>query len=446
MDILLIIPYGRIHRLTWPFKISFREAPLTLTTLAALVPDDLDASVVIADENVDSIPYERHFDLVGISCVTGTALRAYHLADVFRGRGSTVVMGGVHVTIRPEEAAQHADCVVTGPAERSWPRVLRDFYSHNLQKRYDDRYDPSLPGLPFAARHLQKRFGYMTPNTVFATRGCRGTCDFCTVPAAGVTWQTRPVNEVIDEVRSLKGRRFVFNDVSLIEDRDYAKELFSALIPLGKIWGALCTARIGRDDELLDLMQQSGCIYLLIGFESVSGNALYDMRKRHNNPERYDVLVDKLHDKGITVQGCFIFGFDHDTPDVFDATVDAVNRLKIDIPRYSIYTPYPGTTLFRRLKQEDRILHENWYYYDTQHVVYRPRNMTPEQLDKGFISAYRKTFRTRSVVRRSCEALLHRPVITFMGNVAYNIYRYRLRHDGDRLFCPPPAAETAAAP
>jgi radical SAM superfamily enzyme YgiQ (UPF0313 family) len=444
MKILLIIPFGRIHRLRWPTIISFREAPLTMTTLAALVPPELGASVRIADENVEAIPYHESFDLVGITCVTGTSLRAYEIADRFRNLGMTVVMGGIHVTICPDEAALHADAVVVGPAERNWPLLLREHKAGTLQKRYDDRYDPVLPGLPFAVRRWQKRLGYMTPNTVFATRGCKGTCDFCSVPAAGVTWQTRPVKDVIDEIRSIKARRFVFNDVSLIEDREYARELFSALIPLKKVWGALCTARIGRDEELLDLMRKSGCVYLLIGFESVSGNALYDIRKRHNNPERYDALVSTLHDKKIVVQGCFIFGFDHDTLEVFDQTVEAVDNLKIDIPRYAVYTPYPGTALFKRLKQENRLLHENWYYYDTQHAVFRPKQMSPEQLDKGFIEAYRKTFRIRAVLRRSAAAMATHPAITFMGNCAYHIYKYRLMNDHDRFFCPSPMGRSSA--
>lgn len=437
MKILLLLPDGRIHKVQLGrFTRSLREAPLTMTLLAALIPEDLHADVVIADESIGRVPADEPFDLVAISAMTGTALRAYHWADHFRARGIPVVLGGVHVTLRPEEAASHADAIVTGFAERTWPRLLKDFAAGAMQARYDDP-EPSLEGLPLPRRDLQAKFGYMMPNTVFATRGCKGACDFCTVPAAGFGFHRRPVSEVIEELRRIPARRIAFNDVSITEDREYAKELFTAMIPLKKKWGGLCTTRIAADDELLDLMAKSGCRYMLIGFESLNTPALQGIQKGFNRPSAYAEVMAKLHAHGILVQGCFIFGFDHDSPTIFEAIVAQVDDLRIDIPRYAIYTPYPGTGAYLRLKSEGRLLHENWRHYDTQHVVFQPAQMSPEALDAGFRWAHTRTFTLRSMLHRTLAAGLWFPV-AFVGNLAYRRYMHRLQADTERIL---PAVE-----
>ena len=432
MKLLLILPNANIHKLKWGRRsISFREAPLTLTTLAALVPSELNADVKIIDESIEEIPFEEHYDLVGISCLTGTVTRAYAIADFFMKKGSTVVLGGVHVSLMPQEAVKHAHSIVIGFAEQTWPQMLRDYSSGTLKRIYADSGN-NIQGLPSPRRDLQKKFGYLNPHTVFATRGCKKSCDFCTVSAVPFGWNTRPVAEVIDEVRGIKAKRIVFNDVSLLEDREYAKELFTALIPLKKLWGGLCTTQIGHDEEMLDLMRRSGCVYLLIGFESVSNQALYAIKKGFNNSDNYHRLVKSLHARGIIIQGCFVFGFDNDDKRVFRKTVEAVNHLKIDIPRYAIYTPYPKTKAYKRLKAERRLLHENCEYYDTQHVVFQPAQMSPRELDEGFKWAYRETFRLGSIHKRimgSGNSFL----IKFFGNLAYKLYVRRLYTDQDRF-------------
>ena len=434
MKVLLLMPGGQPHRLrVGPWARSFREAPLTLTTLAALVPTELKALLRLVDASVEPVPLKERFDLVAISCMTGTSARAYALADHFRARGATVVLGGVHVTLRPEEARQHADAIVRGFAEQTWPQLLRDFAAGQLRPEYFGQ-STDLAGLPDPRRDLQHAWAYMVPNTVFATRGCRSACDFCSVPAAGFGWHTRPVPDVIDEIRRLPGRRFAFNDVSLNEDPDYSRELFTALTPLKKSWGGLATTRIADDEELLDLMAASGCQFLLLGFESVGQGNLDGMGKRFNQAGSYSRVADALHRRGIIIQGCFIFGLDEDTPDVFAETVAAVNDLRIDIPRYALYTPYPGTRAFERLKKEGRLLHEHWEHYDTQHVVIRPTQMTPEELDAGFIRAYRDTFSLASIWRRTSGA--RHAAIAFVGNLAYRRYVHRLERDRERIHQP----------
>ena len=434
MKLLLLLPGGQAHRLKFgPWARSFREAPLTLTTLAALVPPELKAQLRLVDGSIEPIPLKEKFDLVAISCMTGTSRMAYRLADHYRASGATVVLGGVHVTLRPDEARQHADTIVRGFAEQTWPQLLRDFAARRLQPEYHAA-KADLRGLPLPRRDLQHNWGYMMPNTVFATRGCKSACDFCSVPAAGFGWQARPVAEVIDEIRRLPGKRFAFNDVSLNEDRDYARELFTALIPLKKTWGGLATTRIAEDEEILDLMVASGCVFLLLGFESVAQSSLDGMGKRFNRTQNYTQVAEALHQRGIIIQGCFIFGLDDDTPEVFDETVAVVNDLRIDIPRYALYTPYPETRAFDRLKQEGRLLHEHWEHYDTQHVVIQPRGMTPEELDAGFIRAYRETFRLKSILHRTRQA--RQFAIAFVGNLAYRRYVSRLEKDPNRIHRP----------
>ncbi len=433
LKLLLIMPDGRINKLTvFSQAISFREAPLTLTMLAALVPAELNADIKIVDRSIGTqVPYNQKFDLVGISLMTGTSIEGYAIADRFRAQGVPVVLGGVHVTLLPEEAALHADCVVTGFAEQSWPALLRDFAAGNLKKRYHQE-SSDLTGLPIPRRDLQRPLGYLMPYTVLATRGCRGDCEFCSVPAARFGWHKRPVGEVIDEIRRIPSGRFAISDVHVTDDPQYARELFTAMIPLKKKWGALASTRVASDPELLELMQKSGCSYLLLGFESFNDVSLGNINKGFNKVANYRQVVDTLHRYGITIQGCFIFGFDEDRSDVFEKTVTLVNELKIDIPRYALFTPYPGTRAYARFLAEGRLLHTDWSYYDTQHVVIKPRYLSPVELDRGLLWAYENTFKIAPSFRRSLSS--GGPAyITFTGNLAYKLYIKRLKNDGNRF-------------
>ena len=427
------MPDGKINKLkAGPIDISFREAPLTLTHLAALVPEELDATVTLVDESVGTkVPLDGSFDLVGISLLTGTSTRGYMIADHFRRRGIPVVIGGIHVTLRPDEASGHADTIVLGFAEKTWPQLLRDHAAGNRKPEYSDATG-TLEKLPVPRRDLQKTLGYLIPNTVLATRGCKGLCDFCSVPAASYPWIKRPVAEVIDEIRAIKSRRFAISDVHLTQDTEYAKELLTALVGLGKKWGALASTRVVKDDELLDLLQRSGCSYLLIGFESINNRALRGIHKGFNRREEYPEVIEKLHSRNITVQGCFIYGFDDDDSRVFSDTLDMINEIKIDIPRHALFTPYPETPAYHRFKKEGRLLHEKWEYYDTQHVVFQPLAMTPEELDQGFKWIWKNTFRVVPSFRRSISGGKRAPV-TFIGNLAYKLYIRRLMADTDRF-------------
>jgi len=428
VKVLLIMPDANMHKLyVGSYVRSFREAPLSLSTLAALTGDDTGVDYRLVDESVDEVPLDYPADLVGISVITGTARRAYALGDHYRARGIPVVMGGVHVTAMPDEARSHADCIVVGMADRAWPRLIEDFKAGKLDREYQDDEPEGdyVEGLPTPRWDLMRTSGYMAPYTVQFTRGCTHACDFCMVPVIWKRFQRRPVADVIRDIKAVPGRRFAVSDVSPFEDVEYAKELLKAMIPLRKKWGGLATARITDDPELFDLLVRSGCSYLLIGFESVQQPTLRGIGKGFHKAQDYGELMRRLHEAHIVVQGTFVFGFDHDTRDVFDETVDRISEWKVDIPRYSIYTPYPGTRLFQRLEEEKRILSYDWGEYDTMHVVFRPKNMSPVELYEGFRKAYRDTFRLSNILARTLASGRNFP-ITFVGNLAYRVFVKRL--------------------
>ena len=427
MKILLIMPDGKIHKLKFgSFEKSMREAPLTMTVLASLTPKELNAEIRIVDESVDKIPKDYEADIVGISVITGTANRAYEIADYYRKKKITVVLGGVHVTMLPEESKKKADSVVIGSAEKSWPRLLKDFAKGDIKKEYKEVPNDSRTfSYPIPERKLQKSKKYIAPNTVMATRGCMQQCEFCTIPALGYKYSKRAIGDVIKDVKSFESNRFVFSDVSLVDDVEYAKELFTALIPLKKKWGGLATTKIVHQPEMVELMYKSGCKYLLIGFESFQKKALKEINKSFNNKENYKKLMTMTHSFDISVQGCFIFGFDNDKKDIFEKTVALVNELKIDIPRFSILTPYPGTNLFMRLSEERRIFDYNWDHYDTAHVVFKPKNMLPEELYEGYKFSYKETFKFSQILKRSA-GFRYSNIINFLGNVNYKKFSRRI--------------------
>jgi len=443
MRVLLILPDGHIHKVRiGPFVRSMREAPLTLTTLAALIPEELNFGIKLVDENVEKVPADYPADLVGISVLTGTATRAYMWANHFRDLGVPVVLGGVHVKIAPDEALQYASSILVGPAENTWPQLLKDFNNGQLQRIYRDDSPPTeyLKGIPSPRRDLQLSRAYNISNTTMATRGCRHACEFCSVPVVWPGYSRRPIADVVMDIRSMTGRLFTFNDVSLVDDVDYAKELFKAIMPLKRRWGALATVRVAKDPELIELMARSGCRYLLTGFESVSQLSLKEISKGFNQEDEYKSFMEILHAHGISVQGCFMFGFDHDDLSVFEETVQRVIDLKVDIPRYSILTPYPGTALYERLQREERILSVNWEDYDTMHVVFQPARMSPEDLYSGFKWTYKETFKIPHIMRRM-RSLSLMGMINFVGNMTYRrfvkelytSYRYSVPYSPDSI-------------
>lgn len=441
LKICLLSPKGPLYRHRGGiFRKSLRYSPLTLPTLAALIPDDIEHELTLFDEGIEDIPPDLDADIIGITVITGTAKRSYELARRFRDRGKTVILGGPHITLVPDDAAPHADAIVVGYAEDTWPELLRDFQAGRLQPRYTQSPDLSLAGRPWARRDLINSGRYAKTHVFEATRGCVHRCDFCVVPFAwGRKPYQKPVAEVIDEIRSTGARRAIFVDLNLVADKDYAAELFEALIPLRLNWAGLATSLLARDDELLDLCARSGCIGILVGFESISHAGLKEVHKGFNTPKLYGEWIDKFHAHGIAVNGTFVFGMDDDTPDVFEKTAQFVIDTGIDLPRFAILTPFPGTALYKRLDAENRITTRDWELYDGQHVVFQPTHMSADSLQKGNMATWRRVYGYRSIAQR----MRHTPVSKLMylgANMGYRFYANRLHqfYNCDwRLMAPP---------
>ncbi len=401
MKIALISPAGAMHRYNGLFHKGLHYAPITLALLAALVPKELNAEVVIYDETAEAIPLDNDADVIAITCITGTSSRCYKFADYFRSTGKTVIIGGVHPSLMPEETAKHADAVIIGLGEKTFPQVLLDIKNGCLKQFYRDEGCTDISKRPLPRKDLLKKKKYITLNTVEAVRGCNHTCTFCAYPAAfGKRVITRPIEDVIAEIKSFKGKEVIFPDVNLIADTKYAKELFTALIPLKKWWMGLTTTAIGHNDELLNIFQKSGCKGLLIGFESVNQETQQGINKGVNHVEEYTSLMEKLHRKGIMVMGCFAFGADEDGPDVFKRTVDLCIKAKIDLPRFSVITPFPNTEFYRELEAQGRIIERDFAMYDVEHCVYKPKQMTKQELENGIAWAWKETYKWKNIFKR----------------------------------------------
>jgi radical SAM superfamily enzyme YgiQ (UPF0313 family) len=427
LRIALLCPRGPLYRHRGGiWKKTMRYAPLTLTTLASLVPSEIPSRVQIFDEGVEDIdPQSLEADLVGITAITGTAPRAYELSAQFRQRGVPVVLGGVHPTLLPEEAAAHADSIVAGYAEESWPQLLRDFTAGRLRPRYDQSPALSLANLPFPKRELYNRNLVNVAHTLEATRGCIYQCEFCVVPSAWGKPLQKPIADVVADIRQMHAKRVIFLDLNLIADVPYAKELFKALIPLRIQWGGLATTTIAWDAELLDLAARSGCRGLLIGFESLNQASLVEARKGFNARQDYREVIRKLRDRRIALMGCFVFGFDHDFLDTFDETVDFVLSTHMDLPRFAIAVPFPGTPFFKRLKAENRITTENWGLYDGQHAVFQPKNMTGDELLRHTRRAWKKAYSYSSIFQRLAGSRTQL-AIAIPANFGYRFYANHL--------------------
>ena len=427
MKIALVSPKGPLYRHRGGiFGKSLRYQPLTLTTLAALVPVELEPEFVMIDEGIADVPDRLDADLVAMTVITGTAPRAYELSQKFRADGLPVVLGGPHVTLMPQEAQRNADAICTGYAEETWPQLLRDFATGQMKPRYDQAPDFQLTNLPFARRDLFDKRNFLTQAVFEATRACAHGCEFCVSPSAwGRKQFQKPIDHVVEDIRRVGKRRILFIDLNLISDRAYAREFFAALIPLNIRWFGLSTSLVGRDPELMELMARSGCTGLLIGFETISAANLKSVRKGFNTPELYASLIKDLHKLGISIQGCFVFGNDGDTAATFAETAEFVLETGIDLPRFAMLTPFPGTPLFSRLDAEGRILTRNWELYDGQHAVFQPKAMTVPELEAGHERAWRTVYSWKAVARRVARARSQMP-LALAANLGYRFYAHHL--------------------
>lgn len=368
----------------WKQPKAHRYPGLGLLTVAALCPPS--SEIKLVDDDYEEIGYEEDTDLAGISLLTINSQRAYEISRNFRARGIPVVLGGMHVTACPEEALKHADSIVLGEAEDTWPELLRDFNMGKLERVYKSSNNSDLSNMPFPRRDLIDKKRYITVNTVQATRGCPLNCEFCSITSLfGGKTRLRPVEDVIEEIKSLEGNIFVLNDDNLAQKSEYYKNLFYNLIPLNKKWAANASWNIAKDEEILDLLEKSGCKGLFIGFESLEPQ--YGVKKitsKRNQALFYKEVVKKLHDRKLKVIGAFIFGFDSEDESIFKRTLEFALDSQIDAAQINILTPYPGTPLYRRLEEEGRITEKNWNNYIACNLCFKLKNTSK----RAFLEKY----------------------------------------------------------
>jgi radical SAM superfamily enzyme YgiQ (UPF0313 family) len=377
----------------------FQLPPLSLAAVAGATPDHVD--VEILDEAIEPVNYNCGADLVGITSQTRFAPHAYEIADQFRKQGTTVVMGGLHPSALPQEALEHCDSVVVGEAEGVWPQLINDFEKNKLKKIYKCKgfIDLSMVRLP--RRDLYKKERYLFTHLIQTTRGCPFNCSFCSVTKFfGRTFRTRPVESVIDEIRSMRTKFVGFSDDNIFGNRIYAKKLFSALRYEGVIWMGQASLNIADDLELLHLAARCGCKGLFVGLESADCESLIQMNKEFLKPQKFKDSIGRLHDEGIGLLGAFVLGNDNEDTSIFQKTLEFAKKIKLDLAQFAILTPYPGTAIYNKFIKEKRILNFNWAKYDCGNAVFRPLKMTAERLKEEVDKMWREFYRFDEVLLR----------------------------------------------
>jgi len=373
--------------------------PLGLATLAGYLDDNDEIELV--DEHVESLSLDDEPDLVAIEVYITASRRAYEIADHYRRRGVHVCLGGLHVTSMPDEAAAHADTIFCGPGEYSWPAFLKDFRQGNPGEIYLANVR-SLADSPPPRRDLIKRHLYLTPNTVVVSRGCPHHCEFCykdSFYSGGKSFYTMSVDQALGEIDRLPGRHVYFLDDHLLGDRRFAAELFEGMRGMGRLWQGAGTVESVVRGDLIEKAAGAGLRSLFVGFETLDGANLKDAGKFHNLHRNYVTAVRRLGDLGVMINASFVFGMDHDSPEVFERTADWAIDQGIETATFHILTPYPGTRLFARLTAQGRITTRNWDLYDTRHAVFRPTGMSARRLESGYWSAYEEFYRWSSILR-----------------------------------------------
>jgi len=416
MRILLVSPKSNFPDVTpgW-----LRIPHLALPLLAALTPPEHE--VFIAEEEYNRLPLDEHWDVVGISAMTATAPRAYELASLLKHNGAKVILGGIHPSLLPDEAAQFADAVVVGEAEGVWQQVLTDVQRNQLRRFYHNS-EPDISESPFPLRKRRRSlFGfppYVMP--IMASRGCPYDCEFCCVHKVyGPGQRHIPIEHIVEDIRRSGATRVMFLDDNIGAVRSYAMRLFAAIEPLHVHWFGQASARFILDDEMFRAARRSGLGGLFIGVESVEPEARSTMRKSLPSTQLYEKAIERCRSTGVIFHASLIFGLDEQTPHVFERTLEFLLRNSVPSISPCILTPYPGTRLFERLTRERRILHTNWAYYDHTTVCYRPKDMEPEELAEKYLDFRESFFSWSSIIRRGYDQLRVAPLMYLGMNLAY---------------------------
>ena len=384
-----------------PIKYSLFP-PLGLATLASFLPDDWEVELV--DDHIEKLHTNDAPDLVVIQVYITNAYRAYALADLYRARGSYVILGGLHVTSLPDEAANHADTIFIGPGEQTFPQFLRDYSAGKAQAKYVSTEGRTIEGIPPVRRELIKRDRYLVPNSIVVTRGCPQHCDFCYKDAffeGGRSFYTQQVDEALAEIDRLPGKHLYFLDDHLLGNRKFASDLFEGMRGMGRLFQGAATVDSILRGDLIERAADAGLRSLFVGFETFSPANLRESNKKQNLERDYKAVARRLSDLGIMINGSFVFGMDDDGLDVFDRTVDWAVANGITTSTFHIQTPYPGTRLFQRMEKQGRITTKDWDRYDTRQVVFEPTLLSAHQLKEGYERAYREFYSWTNIFKGS---------------------------------------------
>lgn len=383
---------------------SWQMQPLAMAVLAGLTPPDWE--ITFFDDRLEEIDYNTPADLVGISIETFTARRGYQIAAEYRRRGVPVVLGGYHATFCPDEALSHVEAVCVGEAEGVWARILADATAGALAGRYDARRNNELRDIR-PDRRIFAGKPYFSLALVETGRGCPFRCNFCSISAFhDATYRRRPITEIVEELRQLHERYVFFVDDNMIGDTEDARALFRALQPLGIKWVSQASINVAQDEELLRLMVASGCIGLLIGFESLDGDNLSAMGKRVNRIDRYHEALARLRQAGIVIYGTFVFGYPHDTPALFAKTVQFAREERLFLAAFNHVVPFPGTPLYREIAACGQLREPQWWLseeYRFGQVPFHPQGMTAEEIEAHCFSARTAFYGGASILQRGLD-------------------------------------------
>lgn len=426
MKLLLIQAWNAgEHSLRSKFSNLICYSSLTLASIYALIPPGMFECIDIVDEYSQTVDYDRkRYDLVMISSDTSAVLTAYKHSHMFHKRGAYTVIGGYHATALPDEVRRHCNTVIKGPAELAIPAFLRDFANGCPKSVYEDRHTCAAD-FPVPVRGVITGKRKLRIPAVIANRGCINACRYCSMPVMHKN-DARPVDQVIAEIESLHTKFLIFYDPNFFANREYAIRLMRRLKPLRIYWVCNATADLGYDHELMQLAFECGLRGVLIGFESLDSENLRQVRKRFSDAGKYKEIVDNLHSHGIAVNGCFVMGFDDDTAEKLRNLPRQVDALGLDLCRFAILTPYPGTAIYKQFEREGRITSKDWKLYNQHHVVFAPKQIRPVELHRIYREVWAECYHWDRIFRR----VVHSPSLHTVAGIFLIGANLGFRHIG----------------
>lgn len=400
MKIKLISPKMTLRPMDSDFK-RLMAPSLALLTLAALTPESIE--IYIEDENVKELNYEDLPDMVGVTVNIDTAYRAFNIAKKYRQKNIPVIFGGIYPSVEPEESLKHATSICIGEAEELWGIILSDLQNNTLKSMYYNNEPTQLINVPIPQRKAINKHDYLYTNVICTSRGCPFKCDFCynSCDFTHNNFRNRPIKNVIEEIESLNTKHVMFIDDNFIGNTEWTKNFLKEIKPLNLKWNAAVSTNLHKYPALMDQMKETGCKSLFVGFETTNKKSILNSNKKQNNVDKYTILVNELHSRNIMINASIVVGFDDDHTDVFANSVNWLIAHKIETMTAHILTPYPGTKIYKKLLSENRIFDKNLEHYNTSHVVFKPKNMTPEELYNGYLWMYEEFYSFKNILKRT---------------------------------------------